>query len=470
MTSWIRRLRRHASQDFVVKGSEWRQLSLFLVVALVLLLYLESSEHVGALETVVTLSFLALMVGIALARWDWVLWSIVIPIVLAIGVTLSWTYWEVLHSDQDSVSTTIRNLGLLIGGVVAMLLAVWRSIVAERQADTAQQSLLNERYQKGAEMLGIEALSVRLGGIYALERLAADYPGQYHVQIMKLLCAFARNPTEDEDYEKKLAERNVKPYTLPSPREDVQAAINAIGSRDRTRAAIEKSQGFELNLIGADLSLTRIGDANLSGAMLNYADLSHTDIFSVDLSGAFLQGTVMKHARLRDIDFTDARAQRVNLSDANVFQSNKPLFDLDDSDLSYAQLSDVDLSSKSIQTANLDHVQIKTSDLSGTYFRASKLPGARIFKSNLSGATLSDADLSGARILRTDMSGATLSDTDLSGTYFHDPRGGKATEPVTGLTQGQLDEACADPDNPPKLDGVLDAETGEPLVWRGKPC
>ena len=53
-----------------------------------------------------------------------------------------------------------------------MLLAVWRSIVAERQADTAQQSLLNERYQKGAEMLGNEVLSVRMGGIYALGRLA----------------------------------------------------------------------------------------------------------------------------------------------------------------------------------------------------------------------------------------------------------------------------------------------------------
>ena len=460
MLRWIRRLRRHASQDFVVKGSEWRQLSLFLVVALVLLLYLESSEHVGALETVVTLSFLASMVGIALARWDWVLWSIAILIVLAIGVTLSWTYWEVLHSDQDSVSTTIRNLGLLIGGVVAMLLAVWRSIVAERQADTAQQSLLNERYQKGAEMLGNDILSVRLGGIYALESLAAEHPDHYHIQVMKLLCAFARNPTEGEDYEKKLAERKAKPRTLPSPREDVQAAINAIGSRDRTRAAIEKSQGFELNLIGADLSLTRIGDANLSGAMLNYADLSNTEIFSVDLSGAFLQGTVMKSAHLRDIDFTDARAWAVNLSDAKVFQRNEPLFDLDDSDLSHAQLSDVDLSGKSIHRANLDYVQIKTSDLSGTSFLGSKLPGARIFKSKLSGA----------EILGTDMSGATLRDTDLSGTYFHHPHGGKATEPVTSLTQGQLDEACADSDNPPRLDGVLDAETGEPLVWRGKPC
>ena len=37
------------------------------------------------------------------------------------------------------------------------------------------------------------------------------------------------------------------------------------------------------------------------------------------------------------------------------------------------------------------------------------------------------------------------------------------------LTQTQLDEARADPDNPPKIDGgTVDTETGKPLVWRGK--
>ena len=66
------------------------------------------------------------------------------------------------------------------------MLAIWRSTVAERQSATAQQGLLNERYQKGAEMLGSDVLSVRLGGIYALERLAAEDPNQYHILVMKL--------------------------------------------------------------------------------------------------------------------------------------------------------------------------------------------------------------------------------------------------------------------------------------------
>ena len=418
-------------------------------------------------------------------------WILALVLLLVVcGVAISFILWDWPEAfwdwltDGESGSATIRNLGLVLAGIIALPLAIWRGVVADRQAsaaqrqaetaleqaDTAHQSLLNERYQQGAEMLGNAVLSVRIGGIYALERLAKESPYEYHVQIMKLLCAFARHPTRDEDYQKKLAERNANPRMPSLPREDVQAAIDAIGSRDKKRVEIEMSQDFELNLMGADLSFARIGHVNLSGAMLHYANLSNTEIANVDLSQAHLQGTVMKKATLRNVDFTDARAQVVNLSGAMVFQDGKPLFDLDSANLSSAQLSDgtrspthlhnVDLSGKSIQDAKLDQVRITTSDLSNTHFLDSNLSRARILKSKLSGA----------EVLRSDLSGAILRDTDLSGTYFYNPHCGTATDLVTGLTQAQLDEACADPDNPPRLDGVLDAETDEPLVWRDKPC
>lgn len=98
--------------------------------------------------------------------------------------------------------SAIRDYGLLIAAIVAFPLGFWRSRVAERQADaargqveTSEQGLLNERYQRGTEMLGSDVLAVRLGGIYALQRLAKDHPEAYHVQVMRLLCAFVRNPT-----------------------------------------------------------------------------------------------------------------------------------------------------------------------------------------------------------------------------------------------------------------------------------
>ena len=96
---------------------------------------------------------------------------------------------------SESRSTTIRNVGLIGGGAIAILIAYWRSRLARNK------TLLNKRYQEGAAMLGNDVLAVRWAGIYALERLAKDHPWEYHVQIMNLLCAFVRNPTADDEGE-----------------------------------------------------------------------------------------------------------------------------------------------------------------------------------------------------------------------------------------------------------------------------
>ena len=133
------------------------------------------------------------------------LWfAVLVLIVLLAVIGLSVEHWEWLNGPN---SATVRNIGLLAVGVIAILLAFWRSNVAERQAETAQAGLLNERYQKGAEMLGSGVLSVRLGGIYALKRLAEEHPKEFHIQIIELFCAFVRHPTEGDSHETVAPER-----------------------------------------------------------------------------------------------------------------------------------------------------------------------------------------------------------------------------------------------------------------------
>ena len=335
-------------QSLGLRRPEIIRLPLAAALGLALWIYLESRADLGVLETVVALTWLVWIAFSIREQWDWVLWIAAIGTVLTIGATLSWVYWEVLHNDQDSVSTTVRNLGLLIGGAIAIMLAVWRSIVAERQADTAQQSLLNERYQKGAEMLGSQVLEVRLGGIYALQSLAAGHPKEYHIRIMRLLSTFVRNPNRD-----KL---------------ETSGVMSMVNDRSEQQLALERDAEFYLDLRGANLKLLHVS-----------ADLSGATLWRVDISLASIHG------------------------------------------------------------------------------------------SQLSGAMLANADLSGTVLSHSDLSGAVFHNTKLSGTDF---TGGSLPDarPVAGLIQEQLDQACADPDNPPNLDGVLDAETGEPLVWRGKPC
>ena len=102
---------------------------------------------------------------------------------------------------MESRSTTLRNLILAFGAIIAIGIAAWRGFVADRQAEASRNqveisrlSLLNERYQKGAQMLGSTALYVRLGGIYALQRLAQENLEQYHGQITDLLSIFSTVP------------------------------------------------------------------------------------------------------------------------------------------------------------------------------------------------------------------------------------------------------------------------------------
>ena len=327
-------------------------------------------------------------------------WVTLIALVLLIAVVVIWVV-----SSADL--TAIRDYGFLIAAIIAFPLGFWRSRVAERQAsaaqrqaDTAQQNLLNERYQQGAEMLGSEVLAVRLGGIYALSHLTEEHPKQYHIQIMKLLCAFARHPTKDEGIEAK--QRTEAKSRL---REDVQTVMTAICTHHRRHLKLETEERFRLFLVDADLSTAILSGTNLSKAYLSGANLRDALLEGVDLSDAWLDGVDLRRARLNEADLSNAR--------------------------------------------------LEEADLFGTHLGTVNLRGAWLDEANLSGARLGAANLRGAQLHRTNLSAADLSIN--------------SEHPGIGVTQAQLDEARADPQYPPKLDGVLDAITGKQLVWRGKP-
>lgn len=360
-----------------------------------------------------------------ITSWNGFWWVVAVVCVLVIGIVFTWCNWNVLRGGQVSVSATLRNVGLLIGGVIAIILALWRSRVAERQADTAlrqsktaERGLLNERYQKGAEMLGNKVISVRLGGIYALRRLAEQHPQEYHIQIMQLFCAFARHPTTDdatqiEPNKEHLGEivEGDEDVGLVQLRMDVEAVMEAIALRSKKNVELESRVEYHLDLRGAYLHGLFWGNfenVNLRNSNLGYANLS----------GANFRANT-------------------NLSRVHAVKA----------DLSNACLTDLDLSRSILWSANLSDTLLMNSDLSHT---------------SLEAANLSGADLRGANLTRT-----LLKDANLSGTIISLEDGGS---PVRGLTQSQLDEATADPNNPPKIDhGAIDGKSGELLVWRRNP-
>ena len=327
------------------------------------------------------------------ASWNGFWWTAGITVVLVIGVYLSWRFWHDLQDGSVSLSTTVRNLGLVIGGVIAILLAVWRSVVGSSQADTAQRSLQNERYQKGADMLGNHVLSVRLGGIYALQQLADEYPQQYHVQVMRLFCAFVRTPTMSGEENDASELAGVPPHTPPPLREDIQAVVRAIGTRREEFLDLEGKARFHLDMRGSDLRRAEALGMNL---------------------------TTSRRRDSTEESISEASTRSTNLSGSKLCSAK----------MAFAKLKNVDLMYSCLCNTWLVHA-----DLTDAY--------------------LWGADLSGAKFIGAQVSGASLS---ASGQHA-----------VKGLTQAQLDQARADPNNPPHLTGVVDAKTGKPLVWRGEP-
>ena len=181
---------------------------------------------------------------------------IVVAVVFIVGGLswLSWCYWWdcscrewlVTGSDcRESGSTTLRNLVFVVGGLVAIGFGIWRGVVADRQAKASQlqvavsqRSLLNEQYQKGAEMLGSNALFIRLGGIYALQGLAEQEPELYHVPIVRMFCAFMRNLPDYTD--KTTTSSSLLEIYEEKFRSDVIGIMRAIGNRSDTDVELEK--------------------------------------------------------------------------------------------------------------------------------------------------------------------------------------------------------------------------------------
>ena len=242
-----------------------------------------------------------------------VLLSLVLLLVLAvIGIVLDIKYNEsvflqwVRSTQQgsdvltiESGSTTIRNIGLAIAAAVALIVAIWRGQVAEAQNEVSRQDLMNERYQKGAEMLGHKVLAVRLAGISALQRLAEQDRLQYHVQVARSLCAFVRYPTPDDKIQTGIYYDDEGGRHYHPLRDDVQTILNILGSRDHQLSEFEKDNDFDIDLRGSDLIGADMVGMNLSDVDLGSAKLHGSDLRGADLSGANLGSAVLCDAKLQ---------------------------------------------------------------------------------------------------------------------------------------------------------------------------
>ncbi|MEU0650331.1 pentapeptide repeat-containing protein [Streptomyces umbrinus] len=231
--------------------------------------------------------------------------------------------------QSDFRSQLLQALGGLV--VVAGAAAGWQ------QLRLAREGQITERFTRAIDHLGSETLDVRLGGIYALERVAKNSPDD-RPTVSDILCAFVREHSrwpvgapDGPEHPTPTVDRQMPWLTTRAP--DVQTALYVLGRRhghpqehklylsraDLRRAQLSKAQLEGTNLRHSNLSRAYMPDSNLENGQLVNTDLRHAHLRGARLSHSDLRDAHLQHADLRQATLRGADLRGANLSDAHLY-------------------------------------------------------------------------------------------------------------------------------------------------------
>jgi uncharacterized protein YjbI with pentapeptide repeats len=289
----------------------------------------------------------------------------------------------------------VRTASLaLLAGTVGVIGAIYtgRTFALNRAGQ------ITDRFTKAIEQLGSEGLDVRLGGIYALERIARDSK-EDHPQVMEVLTAFVREHAPAKTEERAPAQS--EPEAPAAVSTDVQAVLTVLGRRtvahDRDTVPV------------LDLSRTCLRDARLDGADFSGTDFSWADLGLARLDRAKLAEANLWGARLSNAHLSEADLTKANLMDAVFGQALMAGAHLTEANLERAVLWGARL-----EGAFFDGAWLYRTDMRCTLFGASFVR-AKLTLTDLRGAQLQEADLTRAELQGANLSGADLTEANLSG-------------------------------------------------------
>ncbi|MFG2076907.1 pentapeptide repeat-containing protein [Nonomuraea maritima] len=253
------------------------------------------------------------------------MWWWVFPAALLIGAatwaTSAWLLQDLGQlpidkqiSTRIEVARTALAAAAGVGAAVTLMLAVRRQrhqeLATAHTTHDATERRVTELYTKAVEQLGNDQAPVRLGGLYALERLAQDTPALRQT-IVDVVCAYLRmpyTPLREDRYEKvRVAQRNARTGISRSaanssrdPEEELQVRLTAQRiltdhlrfqaprRRWRQRHADHSARHWpdiHLDLVGAtlinlDLSNCRFAEAKFAKATFTGHTLFHETTFT----------------------------------------------------------------------------------------------------------------------------------------------------------------------------------------------
>ncbi|MFB7864490.1 pentapeptide repeat-containing protein [Streptomyces sp. NPDC056069] len=319
--------------------------------------------------------------------------------------------------------------GLLVGALpglaaVAAVLFTWMSVgQTQEELRISREAQITGRYTAAVASLGSDSADVRVGGIYALERIMRDSPRDQATGL-SVIAAYVRAHA-------RLPVGQVHDAGVAQPLPvDLQAAVTVLANRpvdvtDTTRLQLRyvSLRGLadmgDLDRARQDLHEQRYEDlvlrspayrANLLRADLTGSDLRDASLVHAGLGEALLSGADLRGADLRETDFTGAVLRGADLRGANLAVAG-----FSGNDMRGVRLADVRAQRAFFSRADLRGVDLRGADLHGAYLDRADLRGA-----DLRGADMSEADLSGSRLAGSKREGAKLAGANLQGVQLEE--------------------------------------------------
>ncbi|MGC5010331.1 pentapeptide repeat-containing protein [Streptosporangium sp. DT93] len=288
---------------------------------------------------------------------------------------------------------------VVVGGLIftgAGLVYTARTLdVSARTLDATRDGQIADRYTRAVEQLGSPKIDVRLGGIYALQRLGVD-SARDRPTVLEVLTAYvsvhARPPASE------VVRKQASEVVGEQAAVDVFAALTVIVQLDPDPARDRVFDLRAVDLHGLDLTRVNVLGSDLSDANLRRATLHEKIVRGVTLDGA---------------DLTGVRLSRADLPGAAAGAGGRVLSP--GPRLSRATLTGAEMKNVILVEANLGKAILTNTVLTGSYLSRASLKDAKLRGAKLIGADLTDADLTGADLTGADLRDAVLKGTKLGG-------------------------------------------------------
>jgi uncharacterized protein YjbI with pentapeptide repeats len=289
---------------------------------------------------------------------------------------------------------TRKTFAQIVGGAVLLGGLVFTFNTFRLQQSTyqlQQEGQFTDRFTKAVTQIGDDKLEVRLGGLYALERIAKDSPKD-HWTVMEILSAYVREKAKKKDEIVKNIESNsntnvngetAETKKTPKIATDVQAALTIIGRRKTE----QDSKTDKINLSGTDLSGADLSKSNFSSANIRTSNLIGTNLSNSNLAQIDLTESNLTNSDLSWSNLNEAKLIRVNLTNSNMIGADLSKGKLMGSILHEANLRQVKMQSVILDTVDLSEANLYFADL-----RDATISHSNLFKTRFHLADLREAD------------------------------------------------------------------------------